>query len=419
MNRRDFLKLAGLAGLSVAAPLPWSGVARGQDQLYDGPLYLVVHASGGWDPTSLCDPKGSMTPDDPDPVNRYLRDDIRSPSGSSPIQWAPFGTNEAFFSRYYDRLLVLNGLDTSTNNHAVGPRHIHSGTLNEGHPAFAALVAAQNAGTSPLSFITYGGYDITRGVVSRTRLGNISAITRVAHPNRLDDDSIYHTEATLQRIRDAQSARLERLASRQLLPRLKRSLGTLRTARVSDNALVRLNDHLPDLDAFDTNIGEQGALAIAAWQAGLCVSANLSTGGFDTHGNHDVNQATALTRLTDGLVEILQHAENLGVDDRIILIVGSDFGRTPSYNDGNGKDHWPITSMLLMGPGIPGNTVIGHSDERHRALPINPDTLEPDDSGVILKPIHVQRALRKLAGVTNDDLVAGYPLVGEDLPLFG
>ena len=122
MNRREFLKLAGLAGLGVVT-LP-SALASAQDELYGGPLYLVVHASGGWDPTSLCDPKGTPDPETPDPVNRFLIDEIRSPSESSPIQWAPFAANDAFFERHWQKLCIINGLDTSTNNHATGPRHI-------------------------------------------------------------------------------------------------------------------------------------------------------------------------------------------------------------------------------------------------------------------------------------------------------
>lgn len=418
MNRREFLKLAGLAGLSVSAPMALTSPSAAQDQLYEGPLFLVVHASGGWDPTSLCDPKGTDDPEDPESVNHYLRDEIRSPNGSSPIRWAPFGDNDAFFERYYDRLMVVNGLDTSTNNHDVGPRHIHSGTLNEGHPAFAAMVAAARANNSPLGFITYGGYDITRGLVPRTRFGNTDAISRVAYPNQLGE-STFHTEATMDRIKLAQQARLERQLQRQRLPRVKDAIGKLTLARGSNNALRRLSDYLPNLDAISTGLGRQGALAIAAWRAGLCVSANLSTGGFDTHGNHDTNQANALSRLTNGLVEILNYAEEQGVADRIVLIVGSDFGRTPRYNDGNGKDHWSITSMLLMGPGIPGNRVVGATDEGHRALKVNPQTFQPDENGLILRPVHVQRALRKLTGLSDSRFEAMYPLPGEDLPLFG
>ena len=46
MNRRDFLKLAGAAGLSVG--VPWA-LARASDERFDGPYFVVFNASGGWD----------------------------------------------------------------------------------------------------------------------------------------------------------------------------------------------------------------------------------------------------------------------------------------------------------------------------------------------------------------------------------
>ncbi|MEL6177597.1 MAG: twin-arginine translocation signal domain-containing protein, partial [Myxococcota bacterium] len=309
MNRRDFIKLAGLTGLSVAAPWSFSSRAHAQGLEYDGPLYLILHAGGGWDPTSLCDPKGYISdPEEDGRLNNYARDDIRSPSEPSPIRWAPFGNNDAFFERHWNKLLVINGLDTSTNNHSAGPRHIHSGNLSEGHPAFAALVAATHAREKPLSFITNGGYDITRGIVARTRAGNLNAIERIAFPNRLGD-STYHTETGYERIVEAQKTRVDMLQGRQRLPHLQKSLSTLVLARSSNNELRKLTEFLPDLNGLNTGPGRQAALAIAAFRAGLCVSANLSTGGFDTHGDHDNRQAVALTRLTDGLNEIWEEAE--------------------------------------------------------------------------------------------------------------
>src|SRR5688572_15281515 len=60
-SRRDFLRLCGLAGLSVAAPF-WipelEGAEAPKPAPYEGPYYVVFNASGGWDTTYLMDPKG-------------------------------------------------------------------------------------------------------------------------------------------------------------------------------------------------------------------------------------------------------------------------------------------------------------------------------------------------------------------------
>src|SRR5213593_798050 len=57
-DRRDFLKLCGLAGLGVAFPLRSARAAEPKDEPYAGPYYVVFNASCGWDTTYLMDPKG-------------------------------------------------------------------------------------------------------------------------------------------------------------------------------------------------------------------------------------------------------------------------------------------------------------------------------------------------------------------------
>jgi len=82
-------------------------------------------------------------------------------------------------------------------------------------------------------------------------------------------------------------------------------------------------------------------------------------------------------------------------------VIGSDFSRTNFYNAGNGKDHWPIGSYIVMEESPAwGNRVVGITDGLHNALKINPTTLQEDNaSGIILHPKHVHKALRRYLGV--------------------
>ncbi|MBL8973822.1 MAG: twin-arginine translocation signal domain-containing protein, partial [Myxococcales bacterium] len=52
MDRRNFLKVAAMTGLAVAAPRSARALTP-----YAGPFYVMISARGGWDPTYLCDPK--------------------------------------------------------------------------------------------------------------------------------------------------------------------------------------------------------------------------------------------------------------------------------------------------------------------------------------------------------------------------
>jgi uncharacterized protein (DUF1501 family) len=229
---------------------------------------------------------------------------------------------------------------------------------------------------------------------------------------------LYHSSETQQRIQRALAARTSKKMTQETLPIKKHALSSLVLARAGENDIARLTEHLPDLDDSNNALRRQSQLAIAAYKAGVCVSANLNVGGFDTHGDHDNRQFARLSTLLQGVDFLIEEAERQGVADKVVVAIGSDFGRTPGYNAQNGKDHWSITSMMFLGDGIRGNRVIGASTERHRPLTVNPETLALDENGVRITPGHIHRSLRKLAGIDTGTLSQLYPIRTEDMPLF-
>jgi uncharacterized protein (DUF1501 family) len=93
------------------------------------------------------------------------------------------------------------------------------------------------------------------------------------------------------------------------------------------------------------------------------------------------------------------------------VIIQSEMGRTPDYNNGNGKDHWSVGSIMFMGAGINGNRVVGATDEKQFLVPINPQTLGTDaDAGITVRPEHIHKALRDFAGVTQHEFSERFPL---------
>ena len=162
--------------------------------------------------------------------------------------------------------------------------------------------------------------------------------------------------------------------------------------------------------------------AIAAFVTGVSASADLVSGGFDTHGDNDRRQSVALSVLTQRVDSLWEMAEEHGLADRLVVIVGSEFGRTNYYNGQDGKDHWPVGSLVVMEKNQPWtNRAISGSDELHFARAIHPRTLKPDDrNGTILYPKQVHKALRRYLGLGDSTGARLYPFSGvEDLQLFG
>jgi len=171
---------------------------------------------------------------------------------------------------------------------------------------------------------------------------------------------------------------------------------------------------------FFSNLKQQMQGALLVFKSGLGAAADLSLGGFDSHEEHDPVSESLLTHLAEALDFFWDYAEELGLADRILLVVGTDFGRTNFYNDGNGKDHWPIGSYMLMEQGAPwGDRVVGLTDELHFAKPLDPETLKADPAGIIMTPSHVHKAIREYLDLEGFAEANGFGLGKiKSLPLF-
>jgi uncharacterized protein (DUF1501 family) len=418
--RRDFLKLCGLVGLGLACPggmtsLLRAAGAKDETAPYEGPYYVVFNASGGWDTTYLMDPKGVGG------INRlYQQGDILTQGAhhfAPNAKHAAKGgmSNEDFYKEFGRELLVLNGLDYSVNNHSPGQRYMATGKLDSlAYPTFAALVAACKGPACPLSFLTFGNYSATGNVVAMSRVPYLPSLQRIANADAQDGNikSPYHDDFALARIEQALAeGNAARTADTTRLPRQARADNMLYAAQVNSRALQRITPFIPRTVPRE-RLPQQAEIALASFKAGVCVSANLTIGQFDSHANNDADQMKLIPELLAGVAYTVRRAEALGIRDKLVVVLQSEMGRTPNYNPGNGKDHWSIGSAMFFGPGIRGGRVIGATDEQQFAVPLDPNTLATveKDKGIRVRPEHVHSALRRLAGIADHPLSRKFPL---------
>ena len=154
----------------------------------------------------------------------------------------------------------------------------------------------------------------------------------------------------------------------------------------------------------DEYLKKQAFFAISAFGAGVSVSADLrAPGAWDSHKDNDLEQEISLRQLTSGLDYLWDLAESVGIADELMVVVGSDFSRTPHYNADDGKDHWSIGSYMIMEKNARfGGKTIGVTDEGHNALKIDPETLAPSGFGKTIYTSNVHEALRDYLGLSND-----------------
>ena len=90
----------------------------------------------------------------------------------------------------------------------------------------------------------------------------------------------------------------------------------------------------------------------------------VTDGGWDTHTNNFQSLKThLLPRLDAALSGLLQDLSDRGRLDSTLVVVLSDFGRTPKVNPSAGRDHWSTAGIaLLAGGGIRPATAVGQTN---------------------------------------------------------
>ena len=91
----------------------------------------------------------------------------------------------------------------------------------------------------------------------------------------------------------------------------------------------------------------------------------VSMGGWDTHNANFIAVPEKTAQLDAALSTLLSDLERRGMLADTLVVLATEFGRTPEINANEGRDHHPQAfSCMLAGGGIKGGQVWGKTDER-------------------------------------------------------
>ena len=151
-----------------------------------------------------------------------------------------------------------------------------------------------------------------------------------------------------------------------------------------------------ELESFGDSSFGRGALAASRLiEVGArCVEVTL--GGWDSHITNHTLQSSACEKLDPALASLLRRLEERELLDSTLVVCGGEFGRTPSINPAEGRDHWPHGfSTLLAGCGIRRGVV-------HGATAANPklDSEKPlDDISDVVTVADIHATILSVLGV--------------------
>jgi uncharacterized protein (DUF1501 family) len=86
-------------------------------------------------------------------------------------------------------------------------------------------------------------------------------------------------------------------------------------------------------------------------------------GGWDFHNQITANTRNQLPPFDQAFAALIRDLDRRGMLEKTLVMVSSEFGRTPKINGTAGRDHWPkVFSIVLAGGGIKQGFVYGKSD---------------------------------------------------------
>ncbi|MBC7532933.1 MAG: DUF1501 domain-containing protein [Oligoflexus sp.] len=412
LSRRELL-MGGtcLTGFALASQMFSSSIAQAAAPQFPPARRLVwINMSGGWDILEATDPKPRSTSGIDMTYDFSLAHTLAGSASQDRIgRW--LGRTAAHGSD----IVVVRGMNMGTTSHMAGSIYMDTGVLSNtgtvNAASIPAIVASESQATIPIIQLNGGSDPRTdRGLlspVSVVRAQNLD-LYRAMYPStnsQLEQKLMIldHLQSSITRVQ-TKTGTTDRLsaietAQEKIRVQFTDQVGSKlaltdgdRSGFTSSSAPKSLNGGLRD--AF--------ALSLKLLKNNLVTCLNLGVGGFDTHANQERQLMPTMDSFDFLLSSFITELKAANQLDNTLIVVYSDFGRTPKVNNSAGRDHWPVGGALLIGGGVDGGRFVGVTDDNLRGLNINSRTGAEDTAGLNLNPTH-------LAGsILNLTLGAGY-----------
>lgn len=116
-------------------------------------------------------------------------------------------------------------------------------------------------------------------------------------------------------------------------------------------------------DAYGRNAAGQRLLLARRLAEADVRFVSVVYGGWDHHANIAGGIRGQLNQFDQAYAALIRDLERRGRLDSTLVMVTSEFGRTPKINKNGGRDHWPrVFTVLLAGGGVQRGLVYGRAD---------------------------------------------------------
>jgi uncharacterized protein (DUF1501 family) len=386
LTRRNFVLNLASAGLGVTV-LPHVAAAPSVNKA-EHIIYLFMN--GGMSHLDTFDPKTNV--------------DVKGKFNSITTN-ADYQISEHFpsLAKHGDKMSVIRSMMVTTGDHA-GAQYLQRTSFKKigtiVHPNLGAWMCNfQDDGTPkviPQNVLITGPADHPGSGWMPKKYSPIP----IADPMRGLDNAVLKNKDEFSK-RVAILDKLEKDANKIINPAQKSY------AEFYDQTIRLLNSK--DLEIFDltkedaavrakygeNRFGQGCCLAKRLIEKGGAKFIEVGDGGWDTHVNNFTSLEAKLKILDVAVTALIEDLQASGLLKKTLIVIATDFGRTPNININDGRDHHPgAFSSVLIGAGIKGGQVYGKSDEKGMKAAEN-----------VVSPSDLNATIASAAGLPIDNIL--------------
>lgn len=409
LSRRSFV---GASAAATAAGLLPSRRARAASLSGSDLKFVFVVNYGGWDPTRVFASEFSNPAFDME----RLADSV-TVGDLTYVSSADRPSVARFMESWHGRTAFLNGVLVPSIAHDNCLRLSLTGTTATSRSDWPAVIAAARADDFSLPHLVIAGPSFPGDVGANvTRTGSSGQLEGLLSGGILDWSDVDV---------GAPSSRSEDIMTRYLSRRAAAVAGQATSEHeiAQMGAFYRSVERGQELKNLlnviewsgGSAFGAQTRMAVDALAMGISRAVTISTGyGWDSHTQNDTTQSSNFESLFSGLVSLMEGLRTSpgevtdSLADETVVVVLSEMGRTPQLNSSDGKDHWPYTCTMVVGPNIVGDRVYGEFDYYGYGKTLDFDSGDVDEeSGRNIAVDSVGATLLQLAGVDSEETMPG------------
>jgi len=373
LSRRGFLQVGMLAGTTLTLPQLLARQAQADLKDYDnfqGTAKSIIHIflPGGLAQQESFDPK-------PFAPLEY-RGEMQSIE--TKLSGVRFGQMFPKMAQIADKICVINSMTHGEAAHERGTHNMFTGYRPSPalqYPSIGSVLSQQLGSRNNLPPYVcipnvpneFAGSGYLSSAFAPFALGSDPAgkgfkVRDLELPNGVDDSRFANRRSALEAINDYFRKResSDQIAAMDSFYDSAYSLISAPEAREAFD-LDKESDALRDKYGRNT-AGARMLLARRLVEAGVRL-VNLTYGGWDMHDNIVNGFRNQAPNFDQAFSQLVQDLEERGHLSETLIMVSSEFGRTPKMNATAGRDHWPkVFSVVLAGGGVKPGMVYGTSN---------------------------------------------------------